>query len=669
MIDSRAAVNEAREANVEDTSAEETPHDTSPDKVHGAHAITSLPDPVFPIPDRFSFKSADSQSNQLSPISESDRVPMLTGSAPSLTISSDEATTAGSLKISPLRTDISNFVMGPASAASAASSDGGSVFSLGYYGAGNNTPTVATAGLPIPEANAKPTSPLRTENGTDGEEAAGTLRLPGRNARNGADAAGERKRARDNNAQSELKNAGDLTDKAQAAPAGFPPDPSVHTLLVAQPTHSKIMGYTALSKSGGAAASSTNRRLRRAKLYSLLALVLQNTTLVFVLRRSRTQPVPYIASTAVFLAELVKLAVSTILHLSGSAPQERTLARLRAVVCGRGAMGMAVPAAAYALQNWLQFVAIARLDAPTFQVAAQMKILATAVCFVVILKRRLVGAQWVALCFLTVGVILCQLQGGSGGASGGDAVVVPAPAVDLVESEEEFGTVDKDAAPLTDQGHDPHDRFIGFLCMLLAATLSGLAGVWFEKLLKAPPAAPSSSSSTRQDGSSTNPPALSTPRPGIWVRNIQLSLFSLATTAAFGLGMLDGKEIAERGFWAGYGVWPLFAVACSAAGGIIVALVVQAADNVVKGFATSIAIVLSTILAALFSNPSPSAPSPTAPAFMLGTTLVVTATVIYAKASSSSSASAGGSGARSSDIDGDIEGDKLVLPRYSMAER
>ncbi|KAJ3137728.1 hypothetical protein HDU90_001679 [Geranomyces variabilis] len=429
------------------------------------------------------------------------------------------------------------------------------------------------------------------------------------------------------------------------------------------------MAYTALSASGNNSptSSATSRRLRRAKLCSLLALVLQNTTLVFVLRRSRTQPVPYIASTAVFLSELVKLVVSTILHLVGSAPQDRNFTRVRAVVCGRGALGMAVPAAAYALQNWLQFVAIARLDAPTFQVAAQMKILATAVCFVVILKRRLAGAQWAALCCLTVGVILCQLQGGNGGggaAAGGDSAM-PAPAADLVDGGKEFGAAATDGitTPVPEDGHDSHDRLVGFFCMLLAATLSGLAGVWFEKLLKAPPS----------EIISTAPPA---PRPGIWVRNIQLSLFSLVTTGVLGLFMLDGKEIAERGFWAGYGVWSCFAVACSAAGGIIVALVVQAADNVVKGFATSIAIVLSTILAALFATPSPSAPSPTAPAFVLGTALVVAATVIYAKAAPSASAGgnngsggAGGGGGRSGDMGSDSDGGKLGLPRYTQVER
>ncbi|KAJ3151602.1 hypothetical protein HDU89_002046 [Geranomyces variabilis] len=421
------------------------------------------------------------------------------------------------------------------------------------------------------------------------------------------------------------------------------------------------MGYTALSTSGNNSptSSATSRRLRRAKLYSLLALVLQNTTLVFVLRRSRTQPVPYIASTAVFLSELVKLVVSTTLHLVGSAPQDRNFTRVRAVVCGRGALGMAVPAAAYALQNWLQFVAIARLDAPTFQVAAQMKILATAVCFVVILKRRLVGAQWAALCCLTVGVILCQLQGGNGGggAAGGDSAV-PAPTADLVDGDKEFGAAAADGitTPVAEDGYDSNDRLVGFLCMLLAATLSGLAGVWFEKLLKAPPS----------ESISTAPPA---PRPGLWVRNIQLSLFSLATTGVFGLFMLDGKEIAERGFWAGYGVWPCFAVACSAAGGIIVALVVQAADNVVKGFATSIAIVLSTILAALFATPSPSAPSPTAPAFVLGTALVVAATVIYAKAAQSATAGGNNGGGRSGGMGSDSDGGKLGLPRYTQVER
>ena len=113
------------------------------------------------------------------------------------------------------------------------------------------------------------------------------------------------------------------------------------------------------------------------------------------------------------------------------------------------------------------------------------------------------------------------------------------------------------------------NRLLGFSAALGACFLSGLAGIYFEKMLK---------------GADIS----------IWMRNIQLSLLSLP----FGLltcAVNDGAQLAARGFFFGYDAFVVYLVVLQAVGGLIVAVVVKYADNILKGFATSLAIIISCV--------------------------------------------------------------------------
>lgn len=110
---------------------------------------------------------------------------------------------------------------------------------------------------------------------------------------------------------------------------------------------------------------------------------------------------------------------------------------------------------------------------------------------------------------------------------------------------------------------------LGFMAALMACALSGFAGVYFEKILK---------------GSDVT----------VWMRNVQLALCSIP------LGLIscytyDGQQIAEKGFFFGYDKFVNYLVVLQACGGLIVAVVVKYADNILKGFATSLAIVISCV--------------------------------------------------------------------------
>lgn len=178
-----------------------------------------------------------------------------------------------------------------------------------------------------------------------------------------------------------------------------------------------------------------------------------------------------------------------------------------------------------------------------FQVTYQLKILTTAFFAVVILRRSLLRTQWAALILLLFGVVLVQLA---------------------------------DSGPATVPSGIAQNHIVGLTAALGSCFLSGFAGIYFEKILK---------------GSDIS----------VWMRNVQLSLLSVP----FGLMscyLKDGDVISKQGFFFGYDWFIFYLVVLQAGGGLIVALVVKHADNILKGFATSLAIIISCIASIYLFN-------------------------------------------------------------------
>ncbi|KAJ1937521.1 UDP-galactose transporter Gms1 [Linderina macrospora] len=307
------------------------------------------------------------------------------------------------------------------------------------------------------------------------------------------------------------------------------------------------------------------------KYVSLVILTVQNSMLVLVMRYSRVvSDTRYYTSTAVLLSELTKFLVC--LYLSARETMKETNGQLVPSAVYREVLGgdswkMLIPAGLYTIQNNLQYVAVSLLDAATFQVTYQLKILTTALCSVILLGTVLGMMRWASLVMLTLGVILVQLPSGD---------------------DQSSGSADGSSTNL-----------MGLLTVFVACILSGLAGVYFEKVLK---------------GS----------RKSLWTRNVQLSLFS-TVPALFGVLVVDGQGVRENGFFYGYTKWTLGAIACQAVGGLIVAVVVKYADNILKGFATSISIILSCLASVWIFD------FQITKAFVAGTALVIYATYLYGK--------------------------------------
>ncbi|NXK43808.1 S35A2 protein, partial [Piprites chloris] len=236
---------------------------------------------------------------------------------------------------------------------------------------------------------------------------------------------------------------------------------------------------------------------------------------------------------------------------------------------------LAVPSLIYTLQNNLQYVAISNLPAATFQVTYQLKILTTALFSVLLLGTSLSRLQWLSLALLFAGVALVQAEGARGAGS-------------------------PPASPSSSPAEGPPQSYaVGLAAVAASCLSSGFAGVYFERLLK------------RSGGS-------------IWVRNVQLG----AVGAAVGLGAMlaaEGPSVAALGFFYGYNgaVWAV--VVNQAAGGLLVAVVVRYADNILKGFATALSIVASTAASAQLFGFRPRGP------FLAGTAMVLVAVCLYAR--------------------------------------
>ncbi|KAI8385705.1 nucleotide-sugar transporter [Blakeslea trispora] len=287
------------------------------------------------------------------------------------------------------------------------------------------------------------------------------------------------------------------------------------------------------------------------------------------MRCSRTNISPdkpiYIASTAVFMAEIVKI-IACLGMLYYTEP-DHWLDRLRLQIMQRpkDVACMLIPSSLYALQNNLLYIALSNLEAATFQVTYQLKIMSTAVFSVWLLRRSLNQNQWAALVLLMVGVTLVQSE----------SMTTPS------------------------SGLDDQQPWVGLLAVLASCISSGFAGCYFEKMLK--------SSVT-----------------SMWIRSIQLgicgTLFSFLTML-----LSDYQAIRVHGMLYGYDLLTWCVVLNQAIGGLLVALVVKYADNILKGFATSISILLSSIISFFLLDFKPSY------LFMTGAAIVIMATVLYGK--------------------------------------
>lgn len=314
------------------------------------------------------------------------------------------------------------------------------------------------------------------------------------------------------------------------------------------------------------------------KYLALGVLVIQTSSLVLLLRYSRTAQDGhdiYLSSTAVFLAEVVKMLVCLLVilkELQFDLKQLCLTVYTEVWLKPAETLKMSIPAGLYTVQNNLLYMALSNLDAATYQVTYQLKILTTALFSVLLLGRRLNRLKWLSLVILMFGVILVQWK-----------------------SDMENTNENVEQANLS-------KSIVGLICVLCACFSSGFAGVYFEKVLKSS-------------------------RSSLWVRNVQLAFFGivLGLSAVF---INDAAAVRQHGFFQGYNNFTWAVIFLQAFGGLIVALVVKYADNILKAFATSISIIVSSVVSLYFLNDFELTRQ-----FVAGTSAVLLATYMYSKPS------------------------------------
>lgn len=309
----------------------------------------------------------------------------------------------------------------------------------------------------------------------------------------------------------------------------------------------------------------------------LALLVIQTSAAILTGRYTRssvTEEELYEISHLVLVIECVKFIASLILEQFTT--EGKLLDSVKEHILQRpmDSLKVLVPSVLYVIQNSLVYIALSNLSAPVFLALQQGKLICTALVSVLMLHRSYSIKQWICLCTLAVGVAIIALDEKKG------SQVKQTENVNLtVEEEEELA-------------EHAQQVLLGLLAVTASCFSSAFAGVYFEKVL-APEKAIKTKVKSSGDDTATN--AENPQTPSLYMRNIQLSFFSMIF--AYLQGVYESREPHSAidsppenaqtsiSFFHGFTVWVWVLVALQAGGGLLVSAVMKYADNVLKGLA------------------------------------------------------------------------------------
>ncbi|SAM85257.1 related to UDP N-acetylglucosamine transporter [Ustilago bromivora] len=382
---------------------------------------------------------------------------------------------------------------------------------------------------------------------------------------------------------------------------------------------------------------------------SLAVLIVFTTATSIVSQRSRAvgSQGSYSIATAVFLSELLKVCVGFFLAVfcnspttikdsaslplfsekaialdgddaveldddgiqaRGNAVKPSLLDRIKRayndIYCASAWM-MGVPALVYVAQNMLQLAANSYLSSVAYQGLSQLKLVTAAMISVFLYKKTLSSRQWISLPILMMGVLLLAQKSPSK-----QDVANAAALLDYVSDESPFahrhaGSIETSwrASKMIAEAFALASKYAnaqlaaGATLVLLACICGGFAGVYIETRLK-----------------SSMSVALS-------VRNAQLASFALVTAG----GAMALEAIGKEGWQplANFTTLAWITVLLRGAAGYVVSATLRYADTIMKGFATSVAIITTIALESILTSHLPSTVQ------VLGSILVMLSTYNY----------------------------------------
>lgn len=279
-------------------------------------------------------------------------------------------------------------------------------------------------------------------------------------------------------------------------------------------------------------AGSNKTQWKRKSVVTLALTILTSSQAILIVWSKRAGKYEYSVTTANFLVESLKCALSLtalakIWQAEGITEDNRLSTTFDEVRV------YPIPAALYLVKNLLQYYIFAYVDAPGYQILKNFNIISTGVLYRIILKRRLSEIQWAAFVLLCAGCTTAQLNSNS------DQVL---------------------QTPVQ-----------GWVMAIVMALLSGFAGVYTEAIIK------------------------KRPQRNINVQNFWLYVFGMAFNLVAIL-VQDFDAVINKGFFHGYSFITVLMIVNHALSGIAVSMVMKYANNIVKVYATSVAMLLTAIV-------------------------------------------------------------------------
>ncbi|KAK9147554.1 hypothetical protein Scep_006311 [Stephania cephalantha] len=285
---------------------------------------------------------------------------------------------------------------------------------------------------------------------------------------------------------------------------------------------------------------------------TLALTLLTSSQAILIVWSKRAGKYEYSVTTANFLVETLKCALS-LAALARTWRNEGVTDDNRLSTTLDEVIVYPIPAALYLVKNLLQYYIFAYVDAPGYQILKNLNIISTGILYHIILKKKLGEIQWAAFILLCAGCTTAQLN-----PSSDHVLQTPVP---------------------------------GWIMAIVMALLSGFAGVYTEAIIK------------------------KRPSRNINVQNFWLYIFGMIFNA-IAIVVQDFSAVAKKGFFHGYSLVTVCMILNHALSGIAVSMVMKYADNIVKVYSTSVAMLLTAVVSVFLFGYHLSL------AFFLGSTVV-----------------------------------------------